>query len=70
MPEPHAGTGQIVGLMMVLSAVTLVVLAGLIYTGTIPMPDQTRRIASLVMAFAAFLDFGIGVWFFRKGQSS
>jgi hypothetical protein len=23
-----------------------------------------------VLGFAAFLDFAIGIWFFRKGQSS
>jgi hypothetical protein len=70
MPEPQAGGQQIVGLMMIISALTLVVLAGLIYLGTFPMPDETRPIATLVIAFAAFLDFCIGVWFFRKGQSS
>jgi hypothetical protein len=48
------------------SAITMAVLAALIYMGTLGLP----RIVAYVLGFAAFLDFAIGIWFFRKGQSS
>jgi hypothetical protein len=70
MPEPAPGTQQIVALAMVVSAVTLAVIAFLIYAGTIPMSEDIRLIAALLVGAAAFTDLLIGIWFFRKGQSS
>jgi hypothetical protein len=64
------GTKQIIALAMVISAITLAVLAVLIYAGTIPFADDMRLVASLVIGAAAFLDLLIGMWFFRQGQSS
>jgi hypothetical protein len=55
---------------MLVSVVSLVVLAVLIYTGVVPLPPETRLIASLVVGAAAFADFLVALWFFRKGQSS
>ena len=71
MPEPtQAGSRAVIAGMLVISAISLAVLAGLIYTGVVPLPDETRGIAALVVGAAAFADFLIALWFFRMGQSS
>jgi FlaG/FlaF family flagellin (archaellin) len=66
MPDPTRAATPIIALAMMFSAITMAVLAALIYMGTLGLP----RIAGYVLGFAAFLDFAIGIWFFRKGQSS
>jgi len=71
MPEPTAaGSRGPIAMILVLSATALAVLAALIYMGVVPLPDQTRGIATLVVGGAAFADFLVAVWFFRMGQSS
>ena len=69
MPDTPNAT-PVIAMAMVVSAITLVVLAVLIYTGVVPLPPEMRFIATLVVAAAAFGDFLVGVWFFRKSQSS
>ena len=64
------GVRLIIALAMVVSAVSLAVMAVLIYAGTIPMADDIRFIAALLVGAAAFADLMIGIWYFRKGQSS
>ena len=66
MPEPARAAAPVIALAMMFSALTIAVLAALSYMGTLGLP----RVAAYVLGFAAFLDFGIGMWFFRKGQSS
>jgi hypothetical protein len=66
MPEPARAAAPIIVMAMMFSAVTMAVLAALIYMGTIQLP----RLVAFVLGFAAFVDFAIGIWFFRKGQSS
>jgi FlaG/FlaF family flagellin (archaellin) len=66
MPEPTRAVAPVIALAMMFSAITMAVLAALIYMGTLGLP----RIVAYVLGFAAFLDFAIGIWFFRKGQSS
>ena len=51
---------------MMLSAVALGVVAILIYSGVVPFGG----VAALVVGAAAFADLLIGIWFFRRGQSS
>ena len=71
MPETPPPTGSpMVGLMIGFSAITLIALASLIYTGVVPVPEATRTIATLVVGAAAFADLLVAIWFFRKGQSS
>ena len=70
MPEPTPNTAPVVAMAMLGSVVTLVDLAVLIYTGVVPLPPETRMIASLVVGGAAFADFLVALWFFRKSQSS
>jgi hypothetical protein len=71
MPEPTpAASRAVIAMILVVSAISLAVLAGLIYVGVVPLPDQTRGIAALVVGLAAFADFLVAVWFFRMGQSS
>jgi hypothetical protein len=71
MPEPTPAAGRaVIAMILVVSAISLAVLAGLIYVGVVPLPDQTRGIAAMVVGLAAFADFLVAVWFFRMGQSS
>ena len=70
MPETRPNTTPVIALAMVVSAITLVVLAVLIYLGVVPLPPETRFIASLLVGAAAFADFLVALWFFRKSQSS
>ena len=71
MPEPApAGNRALIAMILMISAVSLVVLSALIYMGVVPLPDETRGIATLAVAVAAFADFVVAIWFFRMGQSS
>jgi lipopolysaccharide export LptBFGC system permease protein LptF len=71
MPEtPSPGGQRVIALAMMVSAIALTAVAFLIYTGVIPMGEDTRPIAALVVGVAAFADLLIGIWFFRRGQSS
>ena len=69
MPDQQRSR-QIVALALMASAVMLAVVAGLLYTGVIPMAEGTRFYAALAVGIAAFADFGIGLMFFRMSQSS
>ena len=71
MPEaPPPNATPVIAMAMAVSTITLVVLAVLIYTGVVPLPPEARLIASVVVGVAAFADFLVALWFFRKGQSS
>jgi len=70
MPESPQPARQLIALIMMVSAVVLALLAGLIYSGVVPLPEPTRGIVALVVATAALTDFLVGLWFFRMGQSS
>ena len=56
-------------MVMLVSAVTLVLLAVLIYTGVVPLGEELRLIAAVAVGAAAFADFLVAIWFFRKSQS-
>lgn len=71
MPDAApAGNRALLAMILVVSAVSLVVLSALIYMSVVPMPEETRGIAALVVGAAAFADFVVAIWFFRMGQSS
>ena len=72
MPEsPQAAANkQLVGLILMISAAVLGVLALLTYTGVVPLPEESRTMGALIVGIAAAADFGVGVMFFRMGQSS
>ena len=71
MPETLSPDKQpIVAFALMFSAIALAALAFLIYTGVVPIPEETRPIAALVVGVAALADLIIGIWFFRRGQSS
>ena len=69
MPE-RGPTSPVIALAMLVSAMTLAVAAVLIYSGVISLGDELRMIAAVAVGVAAFVDFVIAVWFFRKSQSS
>ena len=70
MPETRPNTAPILAMVMFVSAVTLVLLAVLIYTGVVPLGEEIRMIAAVAVGVAAFADFVVAIWFFRKSQSS
>ena len=70
MPETPPNATPVIAMVMGISAITLLALAVLIYTGVVPLPPETRFIASMLLGAAAFADLLIGIWFFRKSQSS
>ena len=71
MPEAHVPANrQIVALAMLISAVTMAVVAYLIGTGLIDIGAEVRTIAAIALGVVAFLDFVVGLWFFRSAQSS
>lgn len=71
MPDPQpANPRPLIALIMLISAVTLAALAGLIYSGVVPLPEEARGIAALAVGVAAAADFLVGLWFFRMSQSS
>lgn len=71
MPDPQpVNTKPLIALIMMISAITLAVLAGLIYSGIVPLPEESRGLATLVVGVAAAADFLVGLWFFRVSQSS
>jgi hypothetical protein len=70
MPETRPNTAPVLAMAMFFSAITLVALAVLIYVGVVPLGEEIRLLATLIVAAAAFADFLVAVWFFRKNQSS
>ena len=70
MPEPAAGSRRVVALAMMVSAISLAVVAFLILTGVIPVAGEMRAIAGGLVGAAAFVDLLVGLWFFSKGQAS
>ena len=71
MPEsPPAANKPLVGIILMISAAVLGVLAMLTYPGVVPLPGESRTMGALIVGIAAVADFGVGVMFFRMGQSS
>lgn len=70
MPDQQAAAKPVIALVLMISAVTLGLLTGLIYSGVVPLPEASRGIAALVVGVAAAADFLIGLWLFRMSQSS
>jgi hypothetical protein len=70
MPELVRRNQQIIALALLMSAITIAIVAGLIFAGTIPVADGARPMIALALGVAAFADLIVAIWFFRKGQSS
>ena len=70
MPDTAPHTTPVIAMVMGVSAITLAALAALIYAGVVPLPAEIRFLASLLVGVAAFGDFMVALWFFRKSQSS
>jgi hypothetical protein len=72
MPDPQlARSRQMVAMALMASALLLGAGAMLIYAGILSfVAEDVRSIVALALGTAAALDFFIGIWFFRMGQSS
>ena len=70
MPDQMQPARQKVGLILMFSALILAAVAGAIFAGVIPVAEDARGIAAAAMLVTAIGDFGVGLWFFRMGQSS
>jgi hypothetical protein len=69
MPDQR-GSKQFIALVLMFSAVLLVALSALIYVGVVPIAEETRSMAAIVVGVAAFTDLLVAIWFFRMGQES
>ena len=69
MPEATRNH-HVIAVALFVSAVTMGMVAGLIFAGMIPVAEGTRTMIALAVLVASFADFMIAMWFFRKGQSS
>jgi hypothetical protein len=67
-PQPQPKT-LVVAVAMFVSAAVLFAVAMMIYTGVIPLPDETRPLAAAVVGVTAVIDLGVALVFFRAGQS-
>ena len=68
---PDSGRNhQIIAMALLVSAITMGVVAGLIFAGTIPVSEGARPMIALAVGIASFADFMVAMWFFSKGQSS
>ena len=70
MPETRPTIPLVIPMALCAGALILVVIAVLIYTGVVPVGEEVRLIAALAVGAAAFGDFVVAIWFFRKSQSS
>jgi hypothetical protein len=70
MPEIRPAIPLVIPIALLAGALTLVVIAVLIYTGDVPVGEDVRMVAVLAVGAAAFADFVVAIWFFRKSQSS
>ncbi len=70
MPEPAPGASRIIALAMVVSAIVLVAVASLLFTGVIAVGEEMRALVAGLVGFAAFVDLLVALWFFSKGQAS
>jgi hypothetical protein len=66
-PQPRK---QLLAVILFVSAIILFALSMFLFTGVIPLPDETRMIASIAVGIAAATDLVIAILFFRQGQSS
>jgi hypothetical protein len=66
-PQPR---NQLLALILFVSAIILFALSMFLFTGVIPLPEDTRLIASIAVGVAAAADLVIAILFFRQGQSS
>ena len=69
MPDA-ARNNQVVAVALFVSAITMGMVAGLIFAGTIPVDAGARPMIAMAVGVASLADFGVAMWFFRKGQSS
>jgi hypothetical protein len=69
MDDKRAGSRRIVGFAMAASAVILLVMASLIYTGTFGVALQSRTIVAGAMAVAAVLDVVLAIYFIVSDPS-
>jgi hypothetical protein len=71
MPESRDASAnrRLVAMILMISAAVLALVAMLIYTGVVPLPEESRPMGALIVGMAAAADFGVGLMFFRMGQS-
>ena len=61
---------RVVALALGASALLLVVMAALVYSGVLPFPDELRATVAAIFGGVAAVDLLPGFWFFRTSLSS
>ncbi len=63
------GSKQILGIALVASAMVMLVLAVLFWTGVIGVPAESRLLLCGALALAGLVDLGVGVRFLQSAAS-
>ena len=63
MDDKRAGSRRIVGFALAASAVVLLLMASLVYTGTFGVAGESRAVVAGAMAVAAALDVVLAIYF-------
>lgn len=69
-PAGRAGSQRTVGMVMLGSAIALVTVAALAYTGTLPIEPDVRGWVAAGAGLAAVFDVLIGLYFLRASSQS
>ena len=70
MASMPARSRRVVAMALGASALLLVVMAGAIYGGVLPFPDDMRAMVASIFVGVAAVDLLLGFWFFRSSLSS
>ncbi|MCC7033450.1 MAG: hypothetical protein IT179_11520 [Acidobacteria bacterium] len=65
-----ARSRRVVGSALGASALLLIAMAGAIYAGLLPFPDEMRGTVATIFGGVAVVDLLLGFWFFRSSLSS
>ena len=70
MPQPAPNKYAVIGRSLVISAVTMLLVAFLIGRGTLVVDETARPVIAGALVVVGLLDIAIGTFFMRKGRSA
>jgi hypothetical protein len=69
MPQPPPNKFSVIGRSLMVSAVTMFLVAFLIGRGTLALEEAARPLVTGALVVVGLLDVAIGAFFMRKGRS-
>ena len=67
--EDKKGKRQVVGFVLMGSAAFMLVIAALVYSGTLPMSEYSRPLLSTVLSIVALVDLVLATYFLMSNPS-